>query len=95
MCDGILITFPNGHKLCVPIYREIIRWPPPGPDPWHRTIADISTIATISQAVANVRNEGVRGQLAHAVQTAFKATAEHLPGGVTIGDELMKVAADH
>jgi hypothetical protein len=89
MCDGILIAFPGHKPFCIPIYRQIFTWPPHDPGPLHDIFQDVSTIATISQAVAHVENEGVRKQLGHAVQTALKAVAQKLPEGVTIGDQLM------
>ena len=96
MCDGLLVKFPGG-QFCIPIYRQVIQWPipDPGPDPFRHLIDDIATIATINQGIAHVRNEGIRGQLVQAVQSALKAAAHQLPAGVTIGDGLMKVAAGH
>ena len=94
MCDGILVNL-NGRQFCIPIYRQLLHWPPPDPDPFHRLMDDIATIATVNQAIANVRNEGVRGQLAQAAQAALKTVAQQLPSGVTLGDGLMKVAGGH
>ncbi len=95
MCDGILVKLPNGEHFCIPIFRQELRWPPGDPDPFHRLVEDIATIATINQAVAHVRNEGVRGQLGQAVQAALKAVGHQLPAGVSVGDGLMKVSAGH
>ena len=89
MCDGIRIILPDGQSFCIPIYRQVLVWPPHDPGPLHDIFRDISTIATVSQAVAHVRNEGVRNQLGHAVQAALKSVAQKLPAGVTIGDQLM------
>ncbi len=95
MCDGIHITFPHGKSLCIPIYYEVIKWPPPPGDPWRRLLEDIRAIATIGQFAANVQNEGVRGELRQAVRAAFKTVSVQLPEGVTIGDELLKAVAGH
>jgi hypothetical protein len=95
MCDGILIKLPDGKQFCIPLYRQELRWPPIGPDPFHHLIDDIATIATINQAIAHVRNERVRGQLVEAAQAALKTVAHQLPAGVTVGDGLTKVAAGH
>ena len=89
MCDGILV---NGD-LCIPIYRYPIAWPPHRPDPperFEREIEDLSTIATISQAISHLRNDDIRGQLGKAVQAAFSIAARQLPPGVTLGDGLVK-----
>jgi hypothetical protein len=93
MCDGIVVKLPDGKQFCIPIYRLELRWPPGDPDPFHRLIEDLSTISTINQAVAHVRNESVRGQLGQAVQAALKTVAHQLPAGISVGDGLMKVTA--
>ncbi len=103
MCNGLEITLNDGKKICLPIVN--VRWPfpfpfpfpdpgpGPDPDPFRRVIDDIAMISTINQAIAHVRNEGARGQLVQAAQTALKTIAHQLPAGVAIGDGLMKVAA--
>ena len=91
MCDGILVKTSSGEH-CIPIYRQVLHWPPGDPGPLRRVFDDIATIATINEAVAHIRNEGVRGQLAQAVQAGLKAVAHQLPAGVSVGNELLNVA---
>jgi hypothetical protein len=92
MCNGILIQF-GGKSRCIPLYPDTIPWHPPGPDPWEHLLVDIRTIATMNQWAAHVQNEGVRGELRQALQTALKTVSLKLPEGVTVGDGLLKATA--
>jgi hypothetical protein len=93
MCDGILVKGPDGHSFCIPIVQYPISWPPHRPDPerFHQVIEDITTIATISQAITRLNNADLRGQVGQAMQAALKTAAHHLPAGVTVGDGLLKL----
>ena len=91
MCDGFVIKVPGYPDTCIPIVEILIPWPPHRPDPEHRMIEDIITMATIRQAVAHLRNEDLRGQMGHAVQAAFKVAAAQLPQGVGLGEGLLKL----
>jgi len=94
MCDGILVKTANGEH-CIPIYRQVLRWPPGDPGPFRRVFDDIATIATVHDAIAHIRNEGVRDQLGQAVHAALRTVAHQLPAGVSIGNELVKGATGH
>jgi hypothetical protein len=91
MCNGIHLKF-NDKDLCIPIYYLQLQWPPnpnpPDPGPMRQVFGDISTLATINQAIGHVQNEGVRNQLAHALKAAVTTVAKELPQGMTIGDQL-------
>lgn len=97
MCDGLKFTFPDGKTICIPIYVEILKWPPPDPDPdpWRRAIEDLRTLVVVNQAIHNVRDQGARKQLGGAFNEAVRAISKELPAGFSIGDGLMKIGVAH
>jgi hypothetical protein len=90
-CSGYLIEF-AGNQICIPIYREEVKWPPhPDPDPRTRVFDDIRVLATINEGISHISDRHVRENLTQAVQVAAKAIS--LPNGVKLGDGLFKVHA--
>ena len=88
MCDGILVKGLDGHSFCIPIVQYLISWPPHRPDPerFHQVIEDLTTIATISQAISRLHDNDVatshrrckppsRSRLSNCLQASASATA--------------------
>jgi hypothetical protein len=79
---------PDGTRLCIPIYREIIDWKKVPPGPEGRLFRDIWILATIHDGITHISDRGVRETLSRSVQDAAKSTG--LPNGLELGDGLFK-----
>jgi hypothetical protein len=77
----------NGHRHCyyIPIYVypvKVVKGP--GPVNYQWLVADASLVASVSEAVKNIGDEGVRSALQSGINSAVQAMQKRAGEGVTI-----------
>lgn len=81
---------PPDPRLDLRRLREWVVLEGPHPEPWK---ADLPVLATINVLVAQLSDEGVRGQMAQAMQQATQEVARQLPKGLRVEMSEARAAA--